>query len=101
MTPEQWQAAISFIGIPGAIIAAAGYAGWVWGWYLLKEVIRPVAIKLVEFFDHLKEQVAKLVGSTDRMCEQMQIQNEKLDTHGQKLHDQGQAIDEIKTLLRK
>lgn len=101
MTADQWQSAISLVGIPGAIIAAVAYAAWVWGWYLLKEVIRPVALKLVEFFDHLKDQVAKLVGSTDRMCEQMQIQNEKLDVHGQRLHDHGQAIDEIKTLLKK
>lgn len=101
MTAEQWQTAISLIGIPGLILAAVGYAIWSWGWYFLINIAKPISVEVVGFIEHLKTQVEKLVGSTDRMCNQMERQGQKLDDHGKKLEDHGEAINEIKNILRK
>jgi hypothetical protein len=102
MTFEQGVSALREFGLPSLILFFIGYAGWRWGWYLLTEVVKPLAVRVMAFFDKLEEQVDSLVGFTTRIDVTMQGHGAKIDTlaqkhdsHGQKIDEQGKKIDEL------
>lgn len=107
MTFEQGVSALREFGLPSLILFFIGYAGWRWGWYLLTEVVKPLAVRVMAFFDTLEAQVDTLVGFTTRIDVTMQGQgakldnhSHKLDSHGQKLDEHGKKIDELLTSHR-
>ena len=91
---------VSEIGFPGALLVAIFYAAWKWGWWLLIEVIRPVAAKTIESMEHLSQQCTELVASTKRMCDGLlQVTNKQIE-HDKRFDSQCQAINEIHEILK-
>lgn len=100
MTLAEIKDFISSVGIPGALVAAICFAVWRWGWYLMTEVVKPLSVRAIAFFDNLETQVGTLVGFTTRIDVGMQGHGAKLDSHGQKLDEHGKKIDELLTSQR-
>ncbi|MDB5338691.1 MAG: hypothetical protein JWN70_4310 [Planctomycetaceae bacterium] len=88
------------IGFPGALLVAIFYAAWKWGWWLLIEVIQPVAKKTIESMEHLSAQCTELVASTKRMCDGLlQVTNKQIE-HDKRFDTQDQALSEIQEILK-
>jgi hypothetical protein len=87
------------VGFPGALLVAIFYACWKWVWWLLTEVIKPVATKAIESMEHLSAQSTELVASTNRMCNGLlQVTNKQVD-HDQRFNAQGETLREIQEIL--
>lgn len=100
MTAADFTQFVREIGFPGALLVAIFYAGWKWGWWLLIEVIKPVATKAIEALERLSVQCAEIVASTQRLCDGLlQITNKQIE-HDQRFDNQVQALSEIHEILK-
>ncbi len=99
MTTVDFIQFIREFGFPGALLTAVFYAGWRWGWWLLIEVIKPVASKAIDSMEHVSTQCTAIASSTNRLCDGMlQVTSKQMD-HDKRFDDQGQAISEIQGIL--
>lgn len=97
MTANDISQFVNSEGIPGSLIVFGCFVAWRWGWWLLMEIIQPVAKKAIEFMEHLTEQVSALVTSTQRMCDSLaQISHKQLD-HDQRFDVLQQAVVPVTT----
>lgn len=105
MTFEQWASAAGTIGVPAVILAAMGFAAWKAGWWMATEVIKPVSTRHIEFLNTLEAVVDRIATSSSSLCDQMNKQSEKHETHGKQVLDrldsQGRVINEIHQIVRK
>lgn len=99
MTTVDFIQFIREFGFPGALLTAVFYAVWKWGWWLLIEVIKPVATKAIDSMEHVSTQCTAIASSTNRLCDGLlQVSNKQLD-HDKRFDDQDQAITEIQEIL--
>ena len=100
MTTAEITQFIREIGFPGTLLAAILYAVWKWGWWLLIEVIHPVATKAIDAMEYLTVQCAEIVASTQRLCDGLLQVTHKQIEHDKRFDDQGKAISEIHEILK-
>ena len=99
MTTVDFIQFIREFGFPGAMLTAVFYAIWKWGWWLLIEVIKPVAAKAIDSMEHLTTDCSEIVSSTKRLCDGLlQVTNKQIE-HDKRFDDQVQAISEIQEIL--
>ena len=92
MTTIEFAQFVNTVGIPGSLILFGCFVAWRWGWWILTEVIQPVARKSIEFMEHLTVQGSELVASTKRMCDGLENVSTKQVEHDHRFDDLQQAL---------
>jgi hypothetical protein len=92
MTTAEISQFVNTVGIPGSLIVFGCFIAWRWGWWTLTEVVKPVAVKAIDFMEHLTVQGSELVASTKRMCDGLEQVTKKQVEHDRRFADLHQAI---------
>jgi hypothetical protein len=95
MTYEIFEKFVSTFGFPAMLVVALGYAIWKAGVWVCVEILKPVSVRLIGFFDRLESQVDDLVRSTKRMCEGIESIDKTQTTHTKELTDHRQRIEDL------